>query len=107
MGPSSSRPSFTYASDEVGPLSRVVIRAIEAVTGQPKIRRLYEHYTRRGRPPELFWDDAVEALELNIRSNPRAGRLHPAQRPGRSHRQSSLRRGRRRDPVLDGCARAR
>jgi putative hemolysin len=63
-------------------MSRVVIRVIETLTGQPRIRRLYEHYTRRGRPPELFWDDAVEALELNIRSNrapedsiPRSGPL--------------------------------
>ena len=69
MGSPSSSPSFTYASDEVGALSRVVIRVIETCTGQPKIKRLYEHYTRRGRPPELFWDDAVEALQLNIRSN--------------------------------------
>jgi putative hemolysin len=69
MGSSSSGPSFTYASDEVGPLSRAVIRVIETCTGQPKIKRLYELYARRGRPPELFWDDAVEALQLNIRSN--------------------------------------
>jgi putative hemolysin len=69
MASSSSSPSFTYASDEVGPFSRVVIRVIETLTGQPRIRRLYEHYTKRGRPPELFWHDAVEALELTIRSN--------------------------------------
>jgi putative hemolysin len=69
MAASPSRPSFTYASDEVGPFSRLVIRLIETLTGQPKIRRLYERYTLRGRPPELFWADAVEALRLTIRSN--------------------------------------
>jgi putative hemolysin len=69
MGSSPSRPTFSYASEEVGPLSRGVIRIIERLTGQPRIRRLYEHYTERGRPPELFWDDAVEALKLTIRSN--------------------------------------
>lgn len=69
MAPFSPRPSFSYASEEVGPASRIVIRIIEKMTGQPKIRRLYEHYTRRRRPPELFWDDAVKALELTIRSN--------------------------------------
>jgi putative hemolysin len=69
MAATQTRPSFTYASDEVGPLSRVVIRIVERLTGQPKIRRIYERYTTRGRPPELFWADAVEALKLNIRSN--------------------------------------
>ena len=69
MPRSSSRPSFTYASDEVGAVSRLVIRTVEALTGQPKIRRLYERYTKRGRPAELFWEDAIEALELTIRSN--------------------------------------
>ena len=69
MASSSSGPTFTYASDEVGPFSRAVIRVIEKLTGQPRIRRLYELYTKRGRPPELFWHDAVEALELTVRSN--------------------------------------
>lgn len=63
------RPTFSYASPEVGRLSRMVIRVIEVLTGQPRIRRLYERHAKRGRPPELFWDDAVEALGLTIRSN--------------------------------------
>jgi putative hemolysin len=81
MGSSSARPIFSYASEEVGWTSRLVIRAVERLTGQPRIRRLYERYTERGRPPELFWDDAVEALELTIRSNRAPSDCIPARGP--------------------------
>ncbi|MEA2756260.1 MAG: hypothetical protein QOJ54_2549 [Aliidongia sp.] len=75
------RPSFTYASPEVGRLSRLVIRVIEALTGQPRIRRLYERHAKRGRPPELFWDDAVEALRLTIRTDRPPADQIPAKGP--------------------------
>lgn len=78
----STHPVFSYASPEVGPASRLVIRTVEAVTGQPKIRRIYERYTKRQRPRELFWADALASLRLTIRSNrtpaeciPRSGPL--------------------------------
>ena len=59
-------PSFSYASDEVGRISQRIIRGIEKITGQPRIRRLYEDYTKLGRPPELFWGDAAAALRLDV-----------------------------------------
>ena len=57
-------PSFTYASDELSRLARQVVRSIERVSGQPRIRRMYLDYQRRRRPRERFWDDAVAALRL-------------------------------------------
>jgi hypothetical protein len=62
-------PDFTYASDEVGPFAQRLIRAIEKVTGQPLIRRMYEQYRLLQRPPELFWQDAIAALKLDVRLN--------------------------------------
>jgi putative hemolysin len=59
-------PTFSYASDEVSAFSQKIIRGVEKITGQPRIRRLYEDYTRLGRPPELFWDDAIAALNLRV-----------------------------------------
>jgi putative hemolysin len=59
-------PSFSYASDEVGQISQRIIRGIEKITGQPRIRRLYEDYAKLGRPPELFWGDARAALRLDV-----------------------------------------
>jgi putative hemolysin len=63
------RPTFSYASNEVGPISQRVIRLVERCTGQPIIRRMYDAYTQMGRPPELFWNDAIKALRLDVRLN--------------------------------------
>ena len=59
-------PTFSYASDEVSRISQKFIRGVEKITGQPRIRRMYEEYTRRSRPPELFWEDAIAALKLQV-----------------------------------------
>jgi len=65
------RRASTYASDELGRSGQGVVRLIEWATGQPRIRRMYEHYTKCGRPPELFWHDAIAALRLDLRLNRR------------------------------------
>lgn len=70
-------PDFSYASDEVGPLAQRLIRAIERLTGQPMIRRLYEQYRLLQRPPELFWQDAITALELDVRLSRDPARILP------------------------------
>jgi putative hemolysin len=59
-------PSFTYASDELSRLAQHVVRGIERVTGQPRIKRMYFDYQKRGRPREQFWNDAVAALRLQV-----------------------------------------
>ena len=81
MATRSDNPVFSYASEEVGAASRWVIRLIEALSGQPRIKRLYEDYRRRNRPPELFWDDALDALKLTLRMNRPAADAIPAQGP--------------------------
>jgi putative hemolysin len=77
----SADPVFSYASEEVGALSRRVIRVIEMLSGQPRIRRLYEEYRRRHRPPALFWEDALDALKLTLRLNRPAAEAIPAEGP--------------------------
>jgi putative hemolysin len=59
-------PSFSYASDELSKLAQHVVRGIERVTGQPRIKRMYLDYRRLQRPRELFWSDAVAALGLRL-----------------------------------------
>src|SRR5262249_12520515 len=44
-------------------------------------RRMYERYTKRGRPPELFWQDAITELRLDLRLNRRAAGAIPASGP--------------------------
>jgi putative hemolysin len=59
-------PRFTYASPELNGLGRGIVRLLEFATGQPRIRRLYEDHAKLARPPEWFWQDAIEALELDV-----------------------------------------
>ena len=61
---------------------RAFIKLTELSTGQPKLKRIYDNYVKENRPPEMFWHDAVERLDLKIsihsKSNqqiPRVGRL--------------------------------
>ncbi len=74
-------PRFTYASDELGLSGQSVVRLIEWATGQPRIRRMYQRYTKRGRPPELFWQDAIAELRLDLRLNRRPADAIPASGP--------------------------
>ena len=74
-------PRFTYASEELSRPGQSVVRLIEWATGQPRIRRMYEDYTKRGRPPELFWHDAIAALQLDLRLNRRPVAAVPARGP--------------------------
>src|SRR5215813_6214498 len=75
------RPRFSYASDELSRPGQSVVRVIEWATGQPRIRRMYERYTRRGRPPELFWHDAIAELRLDLRLNRRPADAIPDSGP--------------------------
>ncbi len=74
-------PRFSYASNELGLSGQGVVRLIEWATGQPRIRRMYERYTKLGRPPELFWQDAIAALRLDLRLNRRPADAIPASGP--------------------------
>ena len=74
-------PRFSYASDELGRLGQSVIRLLEFASGQPRIRRLYEEHARLARPHELFWQDAIDALELDVRSDRDPGGAIPASGP--------------------------
>ena len=59
-------PIFSFANGEKGPISNTLIRGIEKVTGQPKIKRLYVDYVNEERPDHLFWQDAVDRLSLKV-----------------------------------------
>jgi putative hemolysin len=64
---------FTYA-DPTFPLpKRALIRAIETMTGQPRLKRLYLENRRNPVPGESFFAAAVRKLELDVQFD--AGRL--------------------------------
>jgi putative hemolysin len=76
-----SSPRFTYASPELNGLGRGIVRLLEFATGQPRIRRLYEDHAKLARPHELFWQDAINALELDVRPDRDPREIIPASGP--------------------------
>ena len=74
-------PRFSYASEELGLSAQGVVRLIEWATGQPRIRRMYQRYTKLGRPPALFWHDAIAELRLDLQLNRRPAEAIPARGP--------------------------
>ncbi len=72
-----STPIFSFADSELGALPCAFIRAMERVTGQPRIKSLYLDYVDEDRPDEFFWQDSVARLELDVRLNFDAGAYIP------------------------------
>ncbi len=58
--------NFSYATPEDPKVRRMLIRAIEKMTGQPHLKRLYDEYRDNRLPGENFWAAAMRALELTI-----------------------------------------
>jgi putative hemolysin len=63
---------FSYAAPNDPRLKRIVIRAIERMSGQPYLKHLYETNRKSPIPGENFWDAAIRLLELNIDHNKEA-----------------------------------
>ncbi len=60
---------FSYVAEGDGRLKRTVIRSIERLTGQPKLKRMYLENQANPRPGESFWDAAIRHLKLNVSYN--------------------------------------
>ena len=56
---------FSYAAPGDTPLKRFVIRLIERMTGQPRLKRIYRQY-REDKVTENFWDEALRRLRLTL-----------------------------------------
>lgn len=74
-------PIFSFANGELGSLSNRIIRGLEKVTGQPKIKRLYLDYVDDDRPSHLFWQDAVTRLGLQVHVQAEVGAAIPKTGP--------------------------
>jgi putative hemolysin len=57
---------FSYASDSDPRLKRMLIRAIETMSGQPYLKSLYDTHARSPVPGESFWAAAIRMLELKL-----------------------------------------
>ena len=59
-------PEFTYAAPEDPRLKRLIIIAIERLTGRRRLKRLYLDHRETARPEDSFWQSAVRILDLEI-----------------------------------------
>src|SRR5579872_4340170 len=80
--PSGQKENFSYATPEDPKLKRLLIRAVERMTGQPYLKRLYEDHQAHSVPGESFWSAALDRLEVTLDYNeaalanvPRSGAL--------------------------------
>jgi len=61
--------NFSYAAPDDPRLRRFLIRAVERMSGQPYLKRLYDQHRANPRDGESFWDAAIRLLELRIAYN--------------------------------------
>lgn len=59
-------PDFSYVAPEHTLPKRLVIQAVERMTGQPKLKRLYIEHRLNPVPDEDFWSAAVRKLQLDL-----------------------------------------
>ena len=57
---------FSYASHDDPRFKRLVIQAIERMSGQPELKRMYLDNQKHPVPGETFWDAAVRKLQLKV-----------------------------------------
>jgi putative hemolysin len=81
MATSDDIKHFSYAAPDDPRLKRLVIRAIETMTGQPYLKSLYDEHRRNPIPGESFWSAAMRNLELKIDYNKEALARLPATGP--------------------------
>jgi len=67
-GPSDglSPPTVSYANPTDPPIRRALIAAIERVSGQPRVSRLYHDYHLYGDKNRPFWGEALRRLEVTV-----------------------------------------
>jgi putative hemolysin len=76
-----AHPIFSFANGEMGPLASGFIRAMEKVTGQPKIKKIYFDYVEDERPREMFWTDALKRLNISYEATREKGAEIPKTGP--------------------------
>ena len=72
---------FSYSRPEQAFIKRFIIRAVERLTGQPRLERLYRAWTKDPRPGENIFGAGVRLLDLEIDYDAAAWAKVPRQGP--------------------------
>lgn len=79
--PSVEPLQFTYATQVNSKPQRALIRTLELLGGQPKLRKLYLQNERQPRTDETFFDAAVRLLQLDVNFDQSMLDLVPRDKP--------------------------
>ncbi len=74
-------PTISYATDGDPILRRSLIRAIEKVSGQRRLKRLYDDYRLQGDSGLPFWQEAIDRLRVSLDYDEDQLRNLPAEGP--------------------------
>ncbi|WP_425407337.1 lysophospholipid acyltransferase family protein [Hwanghaeella sp.] len=74
-------PTISYATDGDPVLRRSLIRAVEKISGQPRLKRLYDDYRRQGGSDRPFWQEAIDRLRVGLDVDEEQLRKLPAKGP--------------------------
>jgi putative hemolysin len=77
---SDSQPDLSYASYFEDPVKRRLVRAVERLSGQPRLKKLYAHYREFLAHDVPFFEAAIRLLDLDVRFS--ASRLAEIPREG-------------------------
>ena len=72
---------FSYADPDDPYLKRLIIRAIENISGQPELYKLYNEYQRSSELYRNFWEGSVKKLNLNVNFSEQALKQIPKEGP--------------------------
>lgn len=74
-------PDVSYCNPD-DPLPRqLVVRAVEQVTGQPRLQRIYDEYRLVEKDDDNFWQSAIERLRLTVNYDSHRLNAIPAEGP--------------------------
>ncbi|RVU36458.1 glycerol acyltransferase [Hwanghaeella grinnelliae] len=74
-------PTISYATDGDPMLRRALIRVIEKISGQRRLKRLYDEYRLQGGSDRPFWQEAIDRLRVGMNVDARQLDAMPAEGP--------------------------
>ena len=78
--PPAPTPELSYAAYFDDPVKRRLVRAVEHLSGQPRLKKLYEHYREHLANDVPFFEAAIRLLDLDVQFS--ASRLADIPREG-------------------------
>ena len=74
-------PELSYAAYFEDPLKRRLVQAVERLSGQPKIKQLYDHYRADLSRDVPFFEAAIRLLDLDVQFSASRHALIPKDGP--------------------------